>query len=277
MSTHPLHHLIYTNAPGSDGTGYRVVISENSWPSEQSQRVINWVKSFDLGQLNNNQRGFATKCFRIADKPHVCLAVTFAEFARDTHGRSGGSLTHVLATPVNEGSDNGLHLVALMDKADALQCPQVEDAQRLAIYLEKYTHESTVTVAPPSIADLQRLGKENLKKLLLVADALLAGSVFRNAIPLDVEEPARALAYGAGALPPRLRLAFSWSSGILVPEQPNFIATTTGEKLTIRHQNAEKYFEWLWDQLSSGDSALLKQLWTEWDIRSWDALIRRIL
>jgi hypothetical protein len=274
MGTHPLHHLIYTNAPGSDGTGYRVVRSESTWPSEQSQRVIAWVKSFDLRQLKTDQRGFATKCFRITDKPHVCLAVTLAEFARDTHGRTGGSLTHVLATPVNEGNDNGHHIVALMDKADALQCPQVEDAQRLGIYLEKYTQDSTVTVAPPSIAELQRLGTENLKKLLLVA---LAGTVFRNAITLEVDEPARALAYGAGALPPRLRLAFSWGCGILVPGLPNFISTTTaGEKLTMRHQNAEKYFEWLWHQLNSGDSALLDQLWSEWDIKSWDALIRRI-
>jgi hypothetical protein len=266
MSTHPLLHLIYTNAPGSDGTGYRFVICSNA---DLSDRVKAWVESFDLDQLKNGQRGFATKCFKIANQQHVCLAVTLAGFARDTHGRPGGSLTHVLATPVNEGNDSGLHIVALMDKADALQYPQVEDAQRLAVYLEKYTQDSTITVAPPCITDLQTLGMETLKRLLIVAYATFSGHVIRTSIPLD--EPARALAYGVGALPPRLRLAFSWSYKTLVPEQPNFIsAAELNESFTLRHQEAEECFRWIWHALESGNSVLFEPLWQDWDIRSWE-------
>jgi hypothetical protein len=276
MNTHSLHHFIYTNAAGPGGTGYRFVKRPTAWQADQSRRVENWIETLDARRLDSGQRGFATVCLRVANRLHVLLAVTYAGFALDAHGRPGGLLTHGLAVPVEEGSDSGLHIAALLDKAAALRRPGIADAERLEVYLDAYTRDEALIVAPPSLAHLQALRPEVLQRILTVAGASCTGTAFAEMIPLAVAQPERALAYGAAALPPRLRLAFSWGYELVAPERPSFSAAGTGGR-TIRFPLAEAYSEWLQRCLNSNDpSALEEQVWTNWEIRSWQDLLRSI-
>ncbi len=279
MST-PLHHLVYSNAPGDDGVGFRIVLRPEEWAAADSRAAESWLR--DLRPNNAEASGLAAACFRIGRSLYAAVARVESGFARDAHGRAGGVLAHLLAVPVTDGRDVALHAAALVTEALRPARPEVPNDQRLAAYLAAIGDLGPVDLRPPSLAAMRVIGDAGMRPFLR-----LAAAASRRPRPQTPElalsvPPGRQLpeilAAVTGALPPRLRLALRWGCGLrpgahlhLLGQRPPTVPAASP-----RANAGDVYWEWLHARLERGERQPLCQLLSSWEIRSWDDLLEEI-
>ncbi len=283
MSARPLEHLIYSNAFGPGGSGFRTVTQPGGRSPTDTRLVRDWARSLEPVR-EHDHCGFACACLRVGSTLYACLARVDGAFARDSRGRGGGVLTHIFLTPVQESCDIGLHTAGLFAEASRLSRPNVPRKERLTAYLETLAGHSTVTVHPPSLHAFRVLGERIMRPFLRIsAAALPVAGPLRDGFEMMFQAPAgrrppEILATASGALPPRLRLHFMWSCGLCPTDSVHLIGRPSSTDLTTGPQEpaGDRYYEWLRERLLRNDIGTLCRILSNWDIRDWSDLLQII-
>ena len=268
LSPSPIYHGLYTNAFGRRGQGFRHLFLAPEWPARDRQRIGRWLET--LKPLPGSPEGerIAVNSFRIGPTIHACLARVDADFALDEHGRRGGTLVHALFLPLAEGRPCGHFTAALLAASRRFTRPEADDADRLEAYLEQCRAVREI-VAPPISSEVpHRHGSDFLTRFLAYSSGPPRS---KEAVFAPASAPfADALADGAAALPPRLRLAGRWALGLRPTPEMSFVARTApaGQSLVpLPRGPGSVYAQWLQHQGI--------QLAEDWDVRSWEALMER--
>ena len=281
MST-TLHELVYSNAPGSDGVGFRVVRRPGEWAADDSRVAESWVRDLRPIADGVEASGFAASGFRIGRSLYAAVARVSGGFARDTHGRAGGVLTHLLAVPVAEEHDIALHASALVAEALRLKWPEVPDHRRLASYLAAIQDRRIDELRPPSLAALRVIDADGLRHFLrLAAAAPVVGRPQTPEVTLDIpagRQLPEVLAALSGALPPRLRLALRWGCGLRPGAHLHLLGRLhpAPAAASSRANAGDMYWQWLRARLERDERRTLCQLLSSWEIQSWDDLLDEI-
>lgn len=263
----PLFHALYTNAFGRRGQGFRHLFVAPEWPSADRRRVGRWLETLRADEASPEQR-LAAGAFRLGGTLHACLARVDDGFARDEHGRAGGRLVHALLLPLAEDRPAGDFTGALLAMSRAFDRPAAGDEERLEAYLERCRAVSEASVAAVDAQALRTLDADFLIRFYAFSSGAsrAAEAVFGPAAaPL-----ADALVLAAGGLPPRLRLACRWAVGLRATPETSFVARRArdGERLPpVPEGPGRAYAGWL----RAGGAAP-----EDWDVRSWDALMKRM-
>ncbi len=283
MGERPLEHLVYSNAFGPGGSGFRTVTRPTGWSAADSRLVEGWARSMEPAD-DVTHSGCSWACFRVGAALYACLAWVDGAFARDVHGRGGGVLTDILVTPIAEDSDIGLHAAALLAEALRLPRPDAPDHERLAAYLEALEPHSEVTVHPPSIEAFCVLGEAIIRPFLHIASAALSPvGPLRHGSEMALRAPSgrrlpEVLAAASGALPPRLRLHFRWSCGLRPTDSVHLIGRPSSADVSSKplEPAGDRYYEWLSERLVGNYREALCQVLSDWDIRAWSDLLQVI-
>jgi hypothetical protein len=229
----------------------------------------------------------ATAAFRIGHRLYSCLALIDGAFALDALHRRGGTLVHLLATEVKEGQDLGLHGAALVEQALVMRRPEVGNEHRLRAYLLELSDLTTIDVRPPSLEAFRVLGLEFLFAFFEAAAATLPPARPPEPIPIQApvaamaHHPAEALAAASGALPPRLRLAMRWGFGLSSGSGMQILVcwksrTPRELRRSDSNRSAGIYAQWLMNSIRAGRLEEIRQVISDWDIRSWADLTQTI-
>lgn len=271
-------HLLYGNAAGPDGSGYRVIRRPESWAEAADQSAEAWLRQLQPA-AGGEGPGLATAAFRVGEQLYACLARVEADFGTDAYGRQGAQLHHLLALPVEEGRDVGLHAAALVDLAQQLQRPPGEEP--LAAYLEQLVWLPEVEVPPPHLAGLRGFVNSALPPFLRLAAAAASQTSPAAPVPsLALHPPpgrclAEVLAMLSGALPPRLRLALRWGAGV-EGQGVHVLGTITQATPAPAHPAADDYADWLRERLEASRFAPVQAVLASWQLRSWNDLLDAI-
>lgn len=267
--TAPVYHGLYTNAFGQRGQGFRHLFLAPEWPPADRRRIGRWLET--LGPAANADAGerVAVNSFRIGPTIHACLARVDTDFARDEHGRRGGTLVHALFVPLAEGRPPGTFTASLYAMTRRFVRPETVDEDRLEAYLVQCRGAREVAAPPVPPETLRHLGDDLLVRFCALAAAppRSKDAVFA---PAD-GSLAGALSIAAGILPPRLRLACRWAVGLRPTSEMSFVARTAADGESpppLSAGTGSVYARWLRDH-DTGPAE-------SWEIRSWDGLMEWI-
>ncbi|NJL29088.1 MAG: hypothetical protein HC897_14990 [Thermoanaerobaculia bacterium] len=86
-----VYHAIHTNAYSQDAQGFRsFVVPALKLPSEQGQRLDQWLRGLAPGAGDDVAAGVAVDSFKVDGVVYACLAMVDPDFALDEHRRPGG-------------------------------------------------------------------------------------------------------------------------------------------------------------------------------------------
>jgi hypothetical protein len=266
----PLFHLVFTNAPGPGGGGFRHLAPGAAPPD--AARVRAWLEA--LRPERAGVPGWVAGAFRLDGVLHVAVARAAGSPAGDEHGRPGTLLAHAVVAPAGEGGPDRALLPALVAGLAEVAGPPREGGE-LAGLLGRCG--GARELAPPPAAAAALAGVD--PRLLA---ALLAASHDpdrRVEVPLGDDPPAagaRRVAAAAGALPPRLRLALQWSVAARpLPATALALLAGAGPAPPPARGPAADYQGWLGARLAAGDQGAVAAVTGDWEVRSWRQLAAR--
>lgn len=271
MSSRTLCHLLYTNAPGQDGTGFRVLAVNLPGSTEEQRTIQDWLTSLKL--VEGQQNGWAVRGFSVDRRPTFALAlVERLMFAYDDHGREGGHLAHALLVLLEEGKPAGNFGLALFDKAKSFleirSVPPSFDA-----YLEGVKLATTLEVPDLALNNFRGPKQPFQEAFYAAACAGGNGEVFLPGYTSDDELPEHLLT-ASQVLPPRLRLDLSWRVG-LRPGKEGFVVRAAKAELPSPPVGnlGTAYLETVLAQLRTGhDQQVARFASTNWGVRQWSGL-----
>jgi len=279
MATVRLSHAVFTNAPGVDGAGFRLVRAPTQ-DSQERRQISAWLEG--LMPSREGQLALACSKFTALGKWELAVAVVHSSFARDDHLREGGWLAHALFALVDETRNAHLPL-ALLRRVLEFAPPRVSDRERLETYLSLCDAADSFDVPEPRPSQLRNLGFSNLSSFLRGA-AALEGRTQPVEVPVTAADNpegwALTLAGASGALPPRLRNSLAWACNVRTAPEGSLVGVAVGfgRPAPPPHAVADRYARWLWSNLEEGgDIRAVYELLGEWSIRSWRDLERAIL
>lgn len=266
----PVYHGLYTNAFGQRGQGFRHLFLAPEWPPADRQRISRWLEALIPGaDVPADGERVAVNSFRIGPTIHACLARVDADFARDEHGRQGGTLVHALFLPLAEDRQAGSFTASLLDVSRRFRRPETGDEDRLEAYLVQCRAQREAAVPPVSTDALGELDDDFLARFCAFAAGPPRSQDVVFAAPDGIL--AGSLAAAASALPPRLRLACRWAVGLRPTPEMSFVARTAGAGEGLPPLPAgcgSVYARWLRDH-GTGPAE-------SWEIRSWEGLMEWI-
>lgn len=274
MSRRPLCHLLYTNAPGRDGVGFRTLaVNFPGSPGEQKE-IEGWLTELHLAE--GEQQGWAVHGFAVDRHPCFALAVVDRpSFARDDHGREGGFLAHALLVLLEEGRPAGDFGLALFDKARTLL---ESHAPKLELYLEGVRLATDLEVPELQLNNFLGLAPRFLEAFYAAAFSGGNGEVFLPGYSSDDDFPEHLLAASL-ALPPRLRLNLSWRVG-LRPGRDGFVARVAQDKSPSPPSSnvGTAYLDKVQELLKTGWANQVERFASrDWGVRQWSGLQQALL
>lgn len=253
----PLHHAIFTHAGGA---GFRDVFIAPDWPRTEKERLSRWLRGL---RPRADSPALATGSFRLGDEIHAALARVDAT-VRDEHGRPG-LFVHALLVPVVENEMPGLFEAALLTLTRRLRKDDA-GSERYFMRCQK-RREIRIADGPGKVLDITFT-----ERFFNAARLLRYGSTCELVAPQREDALPRLLASASASLPPRLRLGSPWAVGLHSTQLPAVLARSANSweryapELTFEGVD---YGKWL---LAHGTADLAG----DWQIRSWDDLMKRI-
>jgi hypothetical protein len=207
MSAFRVNHLIYTNAQGSDGRGFRGIWpAPNDLPTNARAEALAWLKS--ARAESSDRVGIVLASPSWGGRLHVACALIDSSCLVDEHKREAG-LWHLVFVPVAEEPLGDL-LPRLL-------------RQTLALFDQRHSGLDAFVAACASWRSLETQAVDGAKAPLLdrevwpLLDRLAAAQP-----PSQLEVPAAfsviKLTEALLFLPPRLRLAIAFSESASAPE-----------------------------------------------------------
>jgi hypothetical protein len=268
QSRRRLRHAIYTNLPGTDGTGLRLT-TVGGWTTDARRKLEDWLAAVRPAAGHDHasplQSAFAVAAHGLDGGRYIGLAVARSS-GLDEHGRPGVRLVHAFLAEVLN-ADPLDHLAALYAHARSL--PPV-DVTSIDQYIVTHCAATEIECLTVDLGAIAMMDDDRLARVLSVAEQKQKGN-FSLAVRPD--EDIVALVIGAlGALPPRLRLGIMWSVGSddVYPGRRFFPCQPGGES-TGAHRGTVgvAYPKWLRLRIAAGDDASVRAMSQNWSIASW--------
>lgn len=291
---YPLCHRLYSNALWSDGRqGYRSINLRTAWPPINERTVQDW----ELALVNPNAPrtdcniGYAMRQFKgeREQQHYVCAAIVMPRFAQDGYQRGDNSLVHLLAVPTVEG-EGAVPQLALVSHLRDLSLHRLEgfaSTVRLDTYIQKYTGADQLLKRSLALEDIAGLDESVLTCVLQqVYLAACKRESPSGSVQLDGNMPHWDIAVASAALPPRLRLSFTWSChldpnrpGTAVFNRPDMEVKRRRPQLSKEDLQAFEHIAafaraWL-ARRDAGDITVLQSLSGDWAIKSWPMLLEK--
>lgn len=273
MSRRPLCHLLYMNAPGLGGAGFRILAVNFPGHPEEQKAVADWLTGLQLP--DRQQQGWAVHAFAV-DRC-LCFALAFVgrpSFACDDHGRTG-FLAHAFLVLLEEGKPAGDFGLALLDKAQSFLS---SGALTLDTYLKGVKVATNLDVPDLQLNNFRGLDRRFLETFYAAACTGGNGEVFLPGCTSEDELPEHLLAASL-ALPPRLRLDLPWRVG-LKPGRGGFVAhvAQAGSSAPPVVNEGTEYLKAVQAQLGRDQAdRVAKFAANAWGVRQWSGLERALI
>jgi hypothetical protein len=276
--TRPLRHVLYTIARGEGRQqGYRAIFDYFNGEVEEKKEVVEWLNRLEVSVEEGY--GWAARGFVVGGARHATLAVLNPYFGLDDLG-STAALYHALLVPVPDNQPSGHFYLSLYEAAIRFMSDPSPQVQSLQNYLKGCQIIKDLTVPELDPAGLVNMSSDFLRALLITA-----AHPQTDAPVLEVSLPARTdeelpgmLAMAGGVIPPSLRLAFRWATGVK-PASGLLVARrrSAGEGPSGAQGNlGEVYFEWLKERLDQHQFDAIREIAEDPSIISWERLRERI-
>jgi len=274
----PLLHVLYTNVRGEGREqGLRPIFDYFHGEEKERKEVVEWLKGLEINL--EGRYGWAARGFSVGGTRHAALAVVNPHFGLDDLG-SAAVLSHALLVPMPANQPSGNFFLALYQAAARFLPEQSEQVQSLPRYLEGCKTVRDLTVPELNPADLEAMA-DFLRELLVTVAHLQPGRSMYEMSLCGVrteEELPEMLAKAGGSIPPRLRLAFRWATGVKPASGLVVVhGRPAGEAPPgIQGGPGEAYFEWLHQRLKQHDFDAIREIAEDSNIISWEKLRERI-
>lgn len=100
--SHPIQHVLYTNAPGRDGVDYRPVLVPEA-PVDSWREVTAWLTKL----AGTGHTGLASRSFAIGNQSYTAIAFSNPTFAHENIDRGKALLVHAVLLPLDDRQECG--------------------------------------------------------------------------------------------------------------------------------------------------------------------------
>ena len=270
----PLYHLLYTNAPGAGGTGYRHV--PVSFPEGgDSAPIQKWLETLQQVEPGVSE-GWAFHSFNlgIGRTLYPVMAVVNPSFSLEDHGRGRTVLVHGFVLQLSEGEVVGPFGRALYDQAKVFLDISRNDLQvTLESYLEGCRAQGDLEIPNPEPKDLCHLDGRFLRALFHAASQPVKTAQLPGVARL--EDLPEQILWAGGSLPPRLRLQMRWRVGLQPGTEGFVVAPGEGETISLA-STGSAFCDWLEQALQEKHFDAVRQLSENWEIRDWVRLVEAV-